>query len=289
MKKVTDLPKDLQIALCFIIITILFVLVPVLGSSIIRAFLGIIFVLFLPGYLLISALFPAKTDLDGIERIALSFGLSIAVVPLLGLILNYTPWGIRLIPILGTLSIFCIVMLVIAYYRRMKLVEAQRFCVPFNDYILTIKQEIFKPSTRQDKILTIILVISIILAVSMIIYVIITPKIGEQFTEFYILDINGKAEDYPVDMVVGIPAELIVGIVNHEYALKNYTMQVELDKDILTSQEIQLAHNETWENKIALTPGKAGTDMKMEFLLFKENNITKPYRSLHLWVNTTQQ
>lgn len=289
MKKLTDLPKDLQIAFCFIIITILFVLVPVLESSIIRAFLGIIFVLFLPGYLLISALFPAKTDLDGIERIALSFGLSIAVVPLLGLILNYTPWGIRLIPILATLSIFCIVMLVIAYYRRMKLVEAQRFCVPFNDYILTIKQELFKPSTRQDKILTIILVISIILAVSMIIYVIITPKIGEQFTEFYILDINGKAEDYPVDMVVGIPAELIVGIVNHEYALKNYTMQVELDKDILTSQEIRLAHNETWENKIALTPDKAGTDMKMEFLLFKENNLTKPYRSLHLWVNITQQ
>ncbi|MHB8987039.1 MAG: DUF1616 domain-containing protein [Eubacteriales bacterium] len=43
---------------------------------------------------------------DGIERVALSFGLSIAVVPLVGLILNYTPWGIRLAPILASLLVF---------------------------------------------------------------------------------------------------------------------------------------------------------------------------------------
>jgi len=30
---------------------------------------------------------------DGIERVALSFGLSIAIVPLIGLVLNFTPWG----------------------------------------------------------------------------------------------------------------------------------------------------------------------------------------------------
>ena len=48
--------------------------------------------LFLPGYALIATLFPRKDDLDGIERIALSFGLSIAITPLLGLALNYTPF-----------------------------------------------------------------------------------------------------------------------------------------------------------------------------------------------------
>jgi uncharacterized membrane protein len=48
-------------------------------------------VLFFPGYTLISALFPRKDSLSGVERLALSFGLSIAVVPLIGLILNYMP------------------------------------------------------------------------------------------------------------------------------------------------------------------------------------------------------
>ncbi len=37
------------------------------------------------------AAFSEKNDLDGIERLALSFGLSIAVVPLIGLGLNFTP------------------------------------------------------------------------------------------------------------------------------------------------------------------------------------------------------
>ena len=85
--------------------------------------------LFLPGYSLIAALFPRKDDLDGIERVALSFGLSIAVVPLLGLALNYTPFGIRLTPILIVLSVFTISLTMGAYVRRSMIPEEDRFSV----------------------------------------------------------------------------------------------------------------------------------------------------------------
>jgi hypothetical protein len=78
-----------------------------------RNALGIIFVLWLPGYTFIKALFPAQVpiktsteNLDTIERVALSLGMSIALVPIVGLILNYTPWGIRLTPI--TLSLLAL-------------------------------------------------------------------------------------------------------------------------------------------------------------------------------------
>ena len=67
--------------------------------------------LFLPGYALMKALFPTnvqiKTDnqsLDTIERIALSIGMNLVLVPIVGLILNYTPWGINLTSI--TLSLY---------------------------------------------------------------------------------------------------------------------------------------------------------------------------------------
>jgi len=63
-----------------------------------RHILGSIFVLWLPGYSLIKALFPTK-EIDNIERTALSIGISLALVPITGLLLNYTPWGIRLTPI----------------------------------------------------------------------------------------------------------------------------------------------------------------------------------------------
>ena len=67
-----------------------------------RYILGSIFVLWLPGYTLIKALFPQK-ELDNIERIALSIGMSLALVPITGLLLNYTPWGITLTPVTTSL------------------------------------------------------------------------------------------------------------------------------------------------------------------------------------------
>ena len=66
-------------------------------NNVVRIILGIPIVLFIPGYLLVSVLFPGKKTekgLDVVEKIALSLGVSIAIVPLLGIVLNYTPWGI---------------------------------------------------------------------------------------------------------------------------------------------------------------------------------------------------
>jgi hypothetical protein len=85
----------------------------------IRYVLGIMFVLLLPGYAFIKALFPqtlpfaralahslgtTEKNLDTIERAALSLGMSIALVPMVGLLLNYTPWGISLTPIVLSLT-----------------------------------------------------------------------------------------------------------------------------------------------------------------------------------------
>jgi uncharacterized membrane protein len=70
----------------FLILVIAFV-----PDSPLRIVLGIPFILLFPGYTLICLLFPGKRDLDGVERLALSLGLSIAVVPLIGLALNYAP------------------------------------------------------------------------------------------------------------------------------------------------------------------------------------------------------
>lgn len=56
--------------------------------SIIQAIIGLPLVLFIPGYALSHAFFPKKKDLDLMERIALSFGLSFALIPLTVFFLN---------------------------------------------------------------------------------------------------------------------------------------------------------------------------------------------------------
>jgi len=82
-----------------------------------RYVFGSILVLFLPGYSLIEALYP-KDELDDLVRFALSIGLSLALVPLAGLVLNYTPFGIRLLPVSLTLAGMTVVLLFVALRRK---------------------------------------------------------------------------------------------------------------------------------------------------------------------------
>jgi hypothetical protein len=83
-----------------------------------RYLVGAIFVLFVPGYVLIEALYPKADELDRIERFALNIGLSLAVVPLVGLVLNYTPWGITLNPILVSLSVLVLFLGLFGVWRK---------------------------------------------------------------------------------------------------------------------------------------------------------------------------
>jgi hypothetical protein len=83
-----------------------------------RWVLGLAFALFIPGYLTVEALFPLGRELDLMERFALSVGLSLTLDMLVGLLLNYTPWGIRLTPILTSLIILAVLLAAIALTRQ---------------------------------------------------------------------------------------------------------------------------------------------------------------------------
>ncbi len=76
---------------------ILFVLIPRLNETSVRVLLGLLLVRFLPGYSLITALFPRRDDSGGSRSVS---GSSIAIVPLTCLGLNYTHYGIQLVPVL---------------------------------------------------------------------------------------------------------------------------------------------------------------------------------------------
>jgi len=89
-----------------ILIWVLVIIIHLFPFNVLRIILGIPFLLFFPGYTLMAALFPQKEGINGTQRVALSFGLSIAIVPLIGFALNYTPWGIKLVPIMYTITSF---------------------------------------------------------------------------------------------------------------------------------------------------------------------------------------
>jgi len=251
--------------------------VPPLDQTPLRTALGLLMTLFLPGYALVSALFPGKKGLGLLERVALSFGLSIAATPLLGLVLNYTPFGIRKDSVLATLLLFTLLCALTAHYRR-KTIEGEE------SFSLSAGHKAFLPENRLDKALTVLLLLSIIISLSVLVYVIVTPKQGEKFTEFYILGPAGKAENYPTALKTGVNATVIIGIVNREYEQINYTLRVLLGNESLRTQGIPLVHNQSYSAEFTFSPTRNGTE-KLSFQLYRNESI-EPYRSLHLWVKT---
>uniref|UniRef100_A0A7C2G012 DUF1616 domain-containing protein n=1 Tax=Thermosphaera aggregans TaxID=54254 RepID=A0A7C2G012_9CREN len=98
--------------------------------TLIRYLLGTVYVLFLPGYVLVEALYPGEEDLKPLERLALSIGLSLAVIPLIGLLLNYTPWGIRLDPLIMALTVYNTALGLIAAERKHGIVRRKLSTYP---------------------------------------------------------------------------------------------------------------------------------------------------------------
>lgn len=304
------IPPDIIACYLWLAATLLCIYVPVLNATFLRIIFGVAMILFIPGYALIAALFPGAKDIDGLERVALSFGLSIAIVPLTGLALNYTPWGIRLDPIVICISVLTIGLCLAAQYRRALLPQEERFSVPAGKIRRAVAAEFFpENASRLDRVLSGILLIAIIAAMATTVFVIVVPKEGERFTEFFILGEKQKAADYPTALLTGKNSSLFIGIGNHEYRNITYTVETYLVNmefntttntstlramDRIGSFPLSLSHNETRILPYSFAPEKTGYN-RIDILLFNETmpaagvigmeRINTSYRDLHLWVS----
>ena len=160
----------------------------------VRLFLGLAFVLFVPGYALQAALFPRAADLDGPERLALSFGLSVAVVPPLALVLDWLPWGIRLWPIVAGEGLVVAALSIAALLRRRRLPAEER-------PVLAVEVDVggwWAAQDRAGRILYGVLAGALLLAAGSAAAIILLPKPGEHFTEFYVLGPEGLARSVVV-------------------------------------------------------------------------------------------
>jgi uncharacterized membrane protein len=84
-----------------------------------RIIFGSFYVLFLPGVVLTFAFFKGK-EIDILERIALSFALSIAVVPLLVFYLNLIGMKINTLNVVLVIAFIILINLAIIYWREKK-------------------------------------------------------------------------------------------------------------------------------------------------------------------------
>ena len=267
-----------------ILVILLILIITLFPSNVLRIILGLPFVLFFPGYTFTACFFPRKTSIGTVERVALSFGLSIVVVSLIGLILNYIPWGIRLYPVLISVTVFILIFSAAAWYQRHELTPEERFVITLNLSLTSWKKQ-----NRLDKILSLALLIVILGTASAAGYVMIQPKAGENLTEFYILETEGKMANYPSQMAAGQEGKVIVAIAHHRPEPVNYRLEVMIDgtkNNEITG--IVLGQDEKWEQVVSFTLWQAGENQKVEFLLYRQGQ-KEAYRSIHLWVDVKKQ
>ena len=110
----------------------------------------------------------------------------------------------------------------------------------------------------------------IVVALGYLGYIIASPKPG--FTEFYFLS-------YPTQVVLGTPIDVSIGVVNHEYELTSYRVDIMVNGIKNKGISIgELAHKEEWQEVVSFTLDEAGDGQKVEveFYLYKNNEVS-PY------------
>jgi uncharacterized membrane protein len=293
-------------------------------GSAIRIAVVLPLLLFLPGYALVSALYVrAAADRSAVEvrtvphldrgldprtRVILSVVASAALVPLVALALNFTPYGIRRVPVLAALCLLTVLLLGLAAIRRASLPEAERFA-PAAPSVAASGWSV-RGDSAAGTALNVVLVASLLLALSATAYALTTPvATGQSFTEFYVLSENESgrlvATDYPRDLVSGQPTQLTVGIENREGEPHNYTVVVlqqrvetrgnettVLASDELTRIDARVSSGETAYLRHTVAPTMTGEHVRLTYLLYRGDPPANPtaanaYRNLRLYVDVS--
>ena len=295
----------IDIAICMTLSIILLPLSFLEIGGILRIILGLPFIVFIPGYLLLFVLFPTKktdTRIGKTERFALSIGVSLAVFALIILAVNYQSGAYTIGSVFVPMFVYVCFMVVLSVYRWFNTPIDERFMMSFNFSFLMFKNKV-KYKSKLDKTLLSIIIILAVTALILFAFIVSTPRTKEKFTDFYILGSDGSIISYPTNLSLGENSTVSIGIVNNEHEKVRYTVEIWLiNQTILENSSTKLNdityhnawfidkinvtlnhHNSDndgswepqWEQNYTFNINRKGEEFRLDFLLFK--GITKNY------------
>jgi uncharacterized membrane protein len=250
------------IALTIIAVALAFVLPPdwVPGRIVILPL-----VLVLPGYALMSALFPRR-EFGIPERLVFSLALSLVIAVLGGLLLNLTPWGLRAGPWAVLLGGITLGACAATFVRRRGQAISNSGWLRAGNIGLNFRQGLLLGLAG--------LIVCGAVAVS-IIGAERQPYPG--FTQLWILPAGGANPKNAVRL----------GVSNMESTAMQYRLAVSVDGKVVKEwPSIDLNPHEKWEATLLLPQtGHAGT-AKVEAGLYRTDAPATIYRDVVLWLGT---
>jgi uncharacterized membrane protein len=288
---------DLVLILVLTIVCAVIIFIPSLNKTIfngvtVNTVVGLVLMLFLPGYAIVATLSTRKTDLNVITRLVLSFGISYFLTTVIGLILNYTSMGSSLEPILQVLTGLTFIFILTALVMRMRTPPKNRFEVGFARSpnskgtsspggSPTIPTPTGSHRTRNIMMVGVVVVIALFIAAPTAFNYMI-PE--EKSTEFYILGPDGQnITSYPDNLTSGENGTVTVVLVNHENQETDYRIKITSNQTDIGELNVKLKPDEKKEIPYTFTVGDPGTK-KLEFSLFKLPDLNNVYHSKSFWV-----
>lgn len=288
-----------------------------------RTVAGLVAVLFAPGYALVAALFPYRNSSSGlfediraevtgdgsnvtvVERLLLSVGLSVCIVPLLGLAIEFTQLEIRTPVFLGAIGVTTILLTIFAAIRRQQVPDWQRFNPQLDAVLRSVSDKMSMLGAASN--LTLILVVGFVVAGAGIGVAVLDAERGEQFTEFSLLTEDPEtgelvADGYPEEIPQGESESVYLGITNNEGEQMDYTVITLLqsfDKDgqlqeveTLNEDRMTLDYGDTVREQQSISPEMTGEDLRVTYLLYAGSppqneppRTDNAYRSVHIWID----
>lgn len=311
-----------DIGLIFGLVLLAFIATRLGPGSPVRVAVTLAFLLFVPGYALSTAVFPAKlapdrrrrahplgpapgAALDGVERVAVSFGLSLVLLPLFGLVLALLRWPFNPWWILVLAGGFISVMTFIGAIRRIRLPDEARYDLPIGRWMHDIEDGVARVPAI-DALLNVFLALAIVTATGAMAVAIIAPQDGTAYTEMTLLTTTGGdnlvAADYPTEFTRGQSEPLVLEVTNHENRPMHYTVVVKLERingqgQIVESDELNRFEKEiptegTWQIQHSVSPSMAGDDLRLVYLLYVDDPPENPHAAnahehVYLWVDVS--
>jgi uncharacterized membrane protein len=240
---------------------------------------GLALVLLLPGYAVAAAAFPRSDDLEALERLALSFGLSVAISMLIGLGLSYSPWSATSLTSPVSLALFVILTSTFAQYRRRRLFPASTGLWDFRTWS---PRKLARLQGHTHVAPSALLVGACVLLAATVAYS-RAPVASSRGAEFYVLGRNGKAGSYPQHIVGGKPESVVLALVNGSQR-DDYRVTTAVNgKTVGHISGISLQPGKRWERIVNVHINPSSRAQRVDFLLSKRG-AQNPYRYLRLWV-----
>jgi uncharacterized membrane protein len=286
------------------------------GYPLVRFLLGSLFLFFAPGYVLLAAVVPASGhDSDSAvmpttfaERLLLSFGASVTLLPLFALVVALAgPFSTA--RIVAVVSVFVLLGALVGWIRRLRLPVERRYSVPTDRWLAQARGFLAGDSALTTGI-NILLAASVLVGLGAGAYAVATPQPDAEYTEFALLTDNGSSGyvsgDYPTNLTRGQPANLTVSVENRHRQTANYTVVAELQQVQVTdddrirvlsaSERNRFAESvgpgQTWYQPHRVRAPNAGDDQRLVYYLYRGDAPDDPSaatadQQLQLWVNVS--